>query len=94
MHAAKHRTESKDHNGGVRVRTEGSERVCKHIGRTTISTNQTPQTSQRLNHQPKSTHGGTHGSGLICNIGLPYLASIGGEPHGPVKAQLPSIGDC
>jgi hypothetical protein len=28
------------------------------IGRTTISTNQTPQSSQGLNYQPKSTHGG------------------------------------
>jgi hypothetical protein len=35
------------------------------IGRTTISTNQTPQSFQGLNHQPKSTHGETHGSSCI-----------------------------
>jgi hypothetical protein len=26
-----------------------------------------PKNSQRLNHQPKSTHGGTHGSSHICS---------------------------
>jgi hypothetical protein len=36
------------------------------IGRTTISTN---QNSQGLNHQPRSTHGGTHGSSPICSRG-------------------------
>jgi hypothetical protein len=35
--------------------------------RTTISTNQTPPTSQRLNHQSNSTYGGTHGSSCICS---------------------------
>jgi hypothetical protein len=35
------------------------------IARTTISTNQTPKSSQGLNHQP--THGGTHGSNLNCS---------------------------
>jgi hypothetical protein len=47
--------------------------VCNPIGRTTISTNQNPQSSQGLNYQPRSKHGGTHGSdtyvaedGLIC----------------------------
>jgi len=39
MVAAKHWTEQEDPNGGVREKTEG---VCNTIGRTTISTNQTP----------------------------------------------------
>jgi len=58
------------------------------IGRTTISANQTllPQSSQRLNHQPKSTHGATHGSSHICSSGWPYWASMGGEALGVVKA--------
>jgi hypothetical protein len=43
------------------------------IGRTTISTNQTPQSSQGLNYQPKNTHGGTHGYSYICSRGWPYL---------------------
>jgi hypothetical protein len=41
------------------------EGVFNSIGRTTISTNQTPQISQELNHQPKNTYAGTHGSSLI-----------------------------
>jgi hypothetical protein len=41
-------------NIGVRERTEGAEGVCSPIGGTTISTNQNPQSSQGLNHQPKS----------------------------------------
>uniref|UniRef100_M0RAW8 Uncharacterized protein n=1 Tax=Rattus norvegicus TaxID=10116 RepID=M0RAW8_RAT len=40
---ATYRTECGDPNGGVRRRTEGAEGVCKPTGRTTISTNQTPQ---------------------------------------------------
>jgi hypothetical protein len=36
--------------GGVRERSEGAEGVCNPIGRTTISTNQTPQSAQGLNH--------------------------------------------
>jgi hypothetical protein len=42
MLTANHWTEHGDPNGGVRERTEGAERVCSPIGRTTISTNQTP----------------------------------------------------
>jgi hypothetical protein len=34
-----------DPNGGVRGRNEGAEGVCNPIGRTTISTNQTFQSS-------------------------------------------------
>jgi hypothetical protein len=53
MLAANHWTEGGVPNGGVRERTEGAERVCNPIGRTTISANQSPQSSQELNHQPK-----------------------------------------
>jgi hypothetical protein len=51
MLAAKHRTENRDPNEGVGERTEGTEGVLNPIGRTTVSTNQTPQSSQGLNHQ-------------------------------------------
>jgi hypothetical protein len=86
-------------NGGVRGRTEGAEGVCNPIGRTTISTNQTPPSplhppsSQGLKHQPKSAHGGTHGSSCICSRGCSYLASMGRGTLGPVKAQCPSVGE-
>jgi len=42
MLAASHWIEQGDPKGGVREKTEGAEGVCKPIGRTTISTNQTP----------------------------------------------------
>jgi hypothetical protein len=53
---ANHWTEPRDPSGRVRE-TEGAEGDCNPIGRTTISTNQTTQSSQGLNHQPKSIHG-------------------------------------
>jgi hypothetical protein len=84
MLAANHWTEHRDHNGGVRGRTERAEGVYNPIGRTTISTNQTPQNSQGLNHQPKSTNGGTYVSICICSRGLTYLASMEGEALGSV----------
>jgi hypothetical protein len=64
------------------------------IGGRTIWTNQYPQRSQGLNHQPKKTHGGTHGSSCICSRGWPSKSSMGGEALGPVKVLCPSIGEC
>jgi hypothetical protein len=42
MLAANLCTEHEVSNGRVRERTEGAEGICNPIGRTTISTNQTP----------------------------------------------------
>jgi hypothetical protein len=53
-----------------------------------------PQISQGLNHQPKNTHGGTHGSNFICSRGWPSRSSMGGEALGPVKARCPTVGEC
>jgi hypothetical protein len=53
-----------------------------------------PQSSQGLNHQPKSTHAGTHDSDCICSRGWPCQSSVGGEALGPVKALCPSVGEC
>ena len=90
-----HWAEGRVLNGGVRERTEGAEGVvCNPIRRTTISTNQTLQSSQGLNCQPKNMHGGTHGSSCIYSRGWPCLESMGGEALGPVKAQFPSVGEC
>jgi hypothetical protein len=58
-------TDPRDLNGGVRGRTEGAEGDCNPIGRTTISTNWTTQSSQELNHHTKSIHGEIHGSSYI-----------------------------
>jgi hypothetical protein len=62
--------------------TEGAEGVCTHLGRTTISRNQSTQSSQELKHQPKNTHG----SRFICSRGWPCVTSIVREVLGPVKA--------
>jgi hypothetical protein len=51
-----------------------------------ISINGPTQSSQRLNHQPKSIHGGIHGSRYICNGGWPYITSMGRKVFGPVEA--------
>jgi hypothetical protein len=63
------------------------------MGRTTISTNQTPKSSQGLNHQPRSTHGGTHGYCHTCSREWPCLASREGDALGSVKAWLLSVGE-
>jgi hypothetical protein len=96
MLSANHWTEHKVPlpHGGARERTEGAEEVFNSIGGTKVSINQTLQSSQGLNHQPKSTHGGTHGSSCICSKGWLCWTSVGGEALGPVKAQCPSVGEC
>ena len=50
-----------------------------------------PQSSLRLNHQPKSTHGGTQGFSSICSRGWPCGTSMRGETLGLVEAQCLSI---
>ena len=51
-----------------------------------------PQSSQGLNHQPKSTHGRT--PSCICSRGWPNWSSMRGEALGSVKALCSSIGEC
>jgi hypothetical protein len=51
----------------LREMAEGAEGVCNPIGRTSVSNNQTFQSSQGLNYQPRSTYIGTHGYSHICN---------------------------
>jgi hypothetical protein len=79
-----------DPSGEVRERIKEAGGVYNPKEKTTISTNQMPQSSQGLNHQPRSTHG----SSCICSRGWPCWASMGGEALGPVKAQCPSVGGC
>jgi hypothetical protein len=94
MLVAIHWTQHRVPNEGASERTQGAEGVCSPIGGTTIWTSQYPQSSQGLNHQPKSTHGRTHGSSCICSRGWPYLPSMGGESFDPLKAWCPSTGKC
>jgi len=83
-------TENGVSTGGVRERTEGAEGVCNCI-RTTKPTN---QSSQGLNHHPKTTHWQTHGSSCISSRGWPCWAPMGGEVLGSAKAWCPSVGEC
>jgi hypothetical protein len=76
---------------GSGERTEGAEGVCNPIRKTTLSTT---QSSQGLNHQPRSTHGGTHGSSHIRSRGQPCWKTMGKEALGPVKARCPSVREC
>jgi len=67
MLAANYCTENGVPIRGVGESIEGAEGVCNPI-RTMITTN---QSSQGLNHHPKSTHGQTHSSSCICSRGWP-----------------------
>ena len=60
---------------------------------TTVSTGQTLWSSWGLDHQPKSTHGATHGAGYICGRGWPCWTSVGGEALRPEGVQCPSVGE-
>jgi hypothetical protein len=84
MFSANHWTEHKVPNGGARESTQGTEGACNPIGGTIIGTNQSSQSSQRLNHQPKSTHGQIQVSSSICSRGWPCQSSMGGEVLGPL----------
>jgi hypothetical protein len=86
MLAGNYWTEHRIPNGGVRERTEGDDVVCNPIGRTTVSTNQIPQSSQGLNYQTKGMHERSHGSSCIYSRGWLCWASMGGEVFGPVKS--------
>jgi hypothetical protein len=90
MLSANHWTKHYFPNG---ERTEGAEDVCNPIGKRTISTNQTPQSSQGLKHQWRRTHGGIHGSSHICSRRWACQKSIEGEALGTMKAWCPSIGE-
>jgi hypothetical protein len=59
MLMANHLTDHEFPSGGVREKMEDTKRVDNPILRTIISTN---LSSQGLNHQPRSTQGGTHDS--------------------------------
>jgi hypothetical protein len=46
-----------------------------------------PQSSQGLSHQPRRTHGETHGSIHIWSRGWPCQATTGGKFIDPMKAR-------
>ena len=48
-----------------------------------------PCSTQGLDHQPKSTHGGTHDSSHLCGRRWPCWTSVGS-----VGVHCPSVGEC
>lgn len=89
---ANHWTETGDPNGRVRGMAKGALGDCKPTGRTTVSINSTPQSSQGLNYQSKCIYGLVHSFCCICSRGLPYLASMGGEVLGHIETWCPGQG--
>jgi hypothetical protein len=60
MFIANHWTEHGVLNGGVREKTEGAEGLCNLIGRTIISTNQTPPPELPGTKPPTKEHTWLH----------------------------------
>jgi hypothetical protein len=64
--------------------TEEAEGVCRPKGKgATVSINQIPLSSQGLDNQPKSTHGGNHNTGCICGREWPCWTLVRGIVLGP-----------
>jgi hypothetical protein len=81
-----HWTEHRVPDGGVGEWTEGAEGGCNRVNWPER------QSSQGLAWQPKSAHGGTHGSSLICGREWPCWTSVGGAALGPEGVRCPSVG--
>jgi hypothetical protein len=87
-------TECRVPGRGVEEGTEGAEGVCSSVGWATVSTSYPPPPSSwGLNHQPKNTQGGTHGSGCIRGREWPCWTLVGGVALGPEGVQCPSVGE-
>ena len=71
MLTANHWTEHGIPNGGVRGRSEGAEGVYSLMGGVTVYTSPNPlQSSQGVNHQPKSIHGSSQDASYVGEDGL------------------------
>ena len=62
-------------DGEVGEGTEAAEGHRSPMEGATVSTGQTPWSSQELDHQTKSTHGGIHGAGRMCGREGPLWTS-------------------
>ena len=81
-------------SGGVGEGTEGPEGICSPMEGATVSKGQTPWSSWGLNHQPKSTHGGTYGASCTYGRGWPCWISVEGEALEPEGVPCHSVGEC
>jgi hypothetical protein len=59
-----------------------------------MSASQTTQSSQGLDHQPRSVQGVIHNYRYVCSRGWPCLTSVGREVLSPVEVGCPSVGGC
>jgi hypothetical protein len=85
MLAANHQTEYGDPNGRLTRKTKVAKVVCNLIGRTTISTNRTPQSFKE--QTPTKEYTWRHiWFQLHSSRELPYLSSERGEALGSVEA--------
>jgi hypothetical protein len=82
---ANHWTEVRDPSGRVKGRIEGAEGDGNPIRRQQSQLTLTPESAQRLKHQPKSIYRLLQGPQHICIRGLPCLASVGEGASKPVK---------
>jgi hypothetical protein len=102
MLTVKHQTECSNSSAGDRARTEGAERFCKPIGRTTISTNQTPKSprNQTTNQRVHMGGGGHPWLQLDMYQRIILLGTTGGDkdlkkldsrkPNNPIKMGVQS----
>ena len=81
-------------NGGVRGRTKGAEEVCNPIGRTKLSTNQTPPELPGTKPLTKDYTWRNPWVQCICSRGWPCWSSMGKEALGLVKVRCPSVEEC
>jgi len=92
MLAANHWTEHRDPSGGVREKIKGAEGVYNPIGRTSISTSQTPP--ELPGTKPLTNEYTWRDPCMTPAAGWDCLASIGGKALGPVKSHFPQVGEC
>ena len=94
MLATNHSTKCGVPNGGFGEGPEGAEWLCSLVEGAIVSTGQIPRYSRGLDYQSKTTHGETHGSGVICGRGWPCWTSVGREALWPEGIQCLSVREC
>jgi hypothetical protein len=65
-----------------------------HEGNNSVNRPDIPWTSQGMEYQPKSTHGGTRGFDHVCGREWPCLTPVGGGALGPEGVQCTSVVVC
>jgi hypothetical protein len=78
----------------VEERVLYNQKGSKYVNKINIK-DQTPWSSQGLDHQPENTHGVvTHSAGHICGRRWACWTLVGGEALEPEVVPCPSVGEC